>query len=157
MKGLPEDDVFAVRSMTIESGGAAGDHYMDVVLALEARVAPARCRPNVFLKRRRTILFRSLYPEYLSIDRPHAFTCRVRVPTSMLPAGEYSLMISVVTLVDDLVYSLKADDVMAIQIRREAPAQDDSEKEPETAPELLRMSFPWEIEALAEDGPVANA
>jgi hypothetical protein len=130
---------------------------MDVLLGLEARVAPARCRPNVFLKRQRTVLFRSLYPEYLSIDQPHAFVCRVRVPTSMLPAGEYSLMISVVTLVGDLVYSLKADDVMAIQIRRETAARDESAKEPEPAPELLRTAFPWEIEALAEDAPAANA
>jgi hypothetical protein len=109
----------------------------------------------VFLKRQGTILFRSIYPEFLSIERPHAFTCRVRVPTHMLPAGEYSLMISVATLVGDLVYSLKADDVVAIRIHRETHRPDESEDT--AAPELLLLSFPWEIEPLAEDEPVASA
>jgi ABC-type polysaccharide/polyol phosphate transport system ATPase subunit len=155
MRGLPEDDVFAVRSMSVEAGGTAGDTYMDVSLVLEARVAPARCRPNVFVKRQRAILFRSLYPEFLSIDAPQTFTCRVRVPTHMLPAGEYSLMISVVTHVGDLAYSLKADDVMAITIHREKPSA--AEDEEQASPELFLLSFPWEIEALAEDGPAASA
>lgn len=155
MRGLPEDEVAAVRSMTVEAGGAEGDTYMDVALVLEARVAPARCRPNVFLKRQGTILFRSIYPEFLAIEHPHAFSCCVRVPTHMLPAGEYSLMISVATLVGDLVYSLKADDVIAIRIHRETPPAD--EVEDAAAPELLLTSFPWEIEALAEDEPVASA
>ena len=64
-------------------------------------------------------------------------------------------MISVATLVGDLVYSLKADDVMAIRIHRETPPADEGEEA--AAPELLLTSFPWEIEALAEDEPVASA
>jgi ABC-2 type transport system ATP-binding protein len=143
LRSLPEDDVMRVRAIDVEAGQDEGRSHLDVSLALEAKVGPVRCRPSVFVMRGRTVVFRTVYPEFLDLERPQDFSCRVRIPTSLLANGNYSLTISVMTLQGQMAFSIKAEDAVMLTVRRGEPL-------PETGAPVLALRLTWEVERLAE-------
>ena len=141
---LPEDDVMALRTISVEPGQVDEQSHIDLALAFEAKVGGVRCRPSVFLNSGKTTLFRSLAPAFLVVNEPRRLTWTVRIPTQVLPGGTYTLMINMQTMRGSTAYAMKAHDAVTLTVRRgEAP--------PEGAPglPLLSMSFPWEIEPVA--------
>jgi ABC-2 type transport system ATP-binding protein len=143
VRSLPEDDVMRVRAIDVEAGQEEGRSHLDVSLALEAKVGPVRCRPSVFVMRGRTVVFRTVYPEFLDLERPQDFSCRVRIPTSLLSNGSYSLTISVMTLQGQMAFSIKAEDAVMLTVRRGEPL-------PEAGAPVLALRLTWEVERLAE-------
>jgi ABC-2 type transport system ATP-binding protein len=143
VRSLPEDDVMRVRAIDVEAGQEEGRSHLDVSLALEAKVGPVRCRPSVFVMRGRTVVFRTVYPEFLDLGRPQDFSCRVRIPTSLLSNGSYSLTISVMTLQGQMAFSIKAEDAVMLTVRRGEPL-------PEAGAPVLALRLTWEVERLAE-------
>ena len=138
---LPEDDVMALRSIVVAARRDGGESCLDVSLGLESKDAGLRCRPNLVVMRGRTVLFRTLYPEFLAIDAPRAFTCSVRIPTHLLPIGRYTITVSIATLQGNMVYSLKADDAVVLEVQGE-----DADA---AAGPLLLPVFPWEVEKVS--------
>jgi hypothetical protein len=140
---LPEDEVMALRAITVDPGRSDGGSHVDLSLAFEAKVEGVRCRPSVFLNRGKTTLFRSLAPAFLTVTAPRRLTWTVRIPMQLLPGGTYTLMINMQTLRGHIAYAMKAHDAVTLTVRRE-------EVGPEGTPglPLLAVDFPWEIEAV---------
>jgi ABC-type polysaccharide/polyol phosphate transport system ATPase subunit len=138
---LPEDDVMALRTISVDAGRVDGRSHVDLTLAFEAKVGGVRCRPSVFLNRGKITLFRSLAPAFLAVAAPRRLAWTVRIPSQVLPGGTYTLMINMQTLRGHIAYAMKAHDAVTLTVRREEVA-------PEGAPALplLAMDFPWEIE-----------
>ena len=139
----------ALRSIAIAAQRDGDESHLDVSLGLESKAAGLRCRPNLVVMRGGTVLFRSLYPEFLPIDAPRAFTCTARIPTHLLPIGRYTITVSIATLQGNMVYSLKADDAVVLEVQREAADADAA-----AGPMLLPV-FPWEVEKVS--GSLAEA
>jgi ABC-type polysaccharide/polyol phosphate transport system ATPase subunit len=140
---LPEDDVMALRSIGVEPGQSAMGGHLDLTLAFDAKVEGVRCRPSVFLNRGKITLFRSLAPAFVTVTAPRRLTWTVRIPTHMLPADTYTLLINMQTLRGPVAYAMKAHDAVTLTVRREAPARQEGTPAP-----LLSVDLPWEIEAL---------
>jgi ABC-type polysaccharide/polyol phosphate transport system ATPase subunit len=142
LRSLPEDDVMRVRSIDVDAGEEGQQHHIDLSLGLEAKVGPVRCRPSVFLMRDRIVVFRTVCPEFLELERPQIFGCRVRIPTSLLSNGCYTMTISVITLEGQLEFSIKWEGAVTLTVRR-------PETQPDAGTPILALRLPWEIERLA--------
>lgn len=144
-ESLPESDVTALRSISVLEGRDGDDVCLDVELAFDVKTPGLRCRPSVILVRGRTVVFRSLYPEFVTVRQPGGATFAVRLPTASLPDGEYALTISMAAQQGTAVYSLKATDAITLAVRR------GSEPAAEAGPgPMLLPALRWEIERLVE-------
>jgi ABC-type polysaccharide/polyol phosphate transport system ATPase subunit len=141
---LPEDDVMALRAMTLQRCDHGSDTYLDLGLRFEAKVPGVRCRPSVFLMQEKKIILRSLYPEFIDLTDPCRFTCVVRIPLHILSSGTYLLTPDIHTFRSSNLSVLKARDAATLTVRREA-----APKRERRAP-LLTMTFPWELESMTE-------
>jgi ABC-type polysaccharide/polyol phosphate transport system ATPase subunit len=140
---LPEDDVMALRTVSVSAGGHDDETFITVASTFTAKAGQARCRPSIFLMRDRTVVFRSIYPQVIDVDAARDLLVAARIPTHMLPNGEYALTISMTTVIGRQVYSMKTQAV-ALTIRRPLEPTDQGT----TA--LLAMTMAWEIESLQE-------
>ena len=119
-----------------DDGGLALAHrlahegLLDLSMEFDAKTAGLRCRPSVFLMRGKTIIYRSLYPEFVVVNAARRLTWAVRIPTQMLPGGTYTLMINMQTLQGDIVYAMKAQDAVTLTIRRASDAAGDESTKP---------------------------
>jgi len=144
LRSFPEDDVMRVRGISVEAcADAGGEPHVVVSLALQAKVGPVRCRPSLFVMRGRTVVFRTVYPEFLEIERPRAFDCGVRIPTALLSNGAYALTINVITLQGHMTFSIKSEGAITLTVRRQEPA--DGAGHP-----LLALRLPIGVERMAE-------
>ena len=141
---LPEDDVMALRALSIEDCRDGADTYLELGLTFDAKIGDVRCRPSVFLMQRKKIILRSLYPEYIELTDARRFTCVVRIPLHVLSSGTYLLTPDMHTFSGKNVYVLKARDAVTLTVRREGLPQKERR-----AP-LLTVAFPWEVESMAE-------
>ena len=137
---LPEDDVMCFRDLAVSAVPTASGLMLRIAMHLKAKVGDVRCRPSVFVMREKVVVCRSLYPEFIALDRPHAFTCRVDIPIALLGSGDYRLTLSVQTIQSPAVFSMKAE-AIAVTIRHADAAASPSS--------LLAVQLPWEIERLA--------
>ena len=143
VQDLPEDDVMALRFIAVDAGRGGDDSHVDLSMQFDAKTGGVRCRPSVFLMRGKTVIFRSLYPEFIQVTEARGLTWAVRIPTEILPSGIYSLMINMQTVLGNTVYAMKAQDAVTLTIRRDGDAAADTPGTP-----MLSMDFPWEIEAV---------
>lgn len=141
---LPEDDVMALRAVTLQRCGDGSETYLELGLSFDAKVPGLRCRPSIFLMQQKKIILRSLYPEYIDLTEACRFTCVVRIPLHILSSGIYLLTPDIHTFSGNNLYVLKARDAVTLTIRREAAPQK-GHREP-----LLTITFPWELESMAE-------
>jgi len=140
---LPEDDVMALRAIGVEAGRSDGRSHIDVTLSFEAKAGGVRCRPSVFVNRGKVTLFRSLAPAFLDVPAPRRLVWTVRIPSQVLPAGTYTLLINMQTLRGPIAYAMKAHDAVTLTVRREGAVPEETSGLP-----LLSMEFPWEIESI---------
>jgi ABC-2 type transport system ATP-binding protein len=140
VQDLPEDDVMALRSIAVDAG-QDDDRHFDLSMEFEPKTGGTRCRPSVFLMRGKMVIFRSLHPEFLLVTGGGRLTWSVRIPTQILPSGNYSLMINMQTLQGNTVYAMKAQDAVTLSIRRDGEPAEDTAGTP-----VLAIDFPWEIE-----------
>jgi len=149
LSNLPEDDVVALRAVTVEAGRTSDGAVLHLSAVFEPKVDGLRCRPLVTVSGVgvRAVLFRSLFPEFVSVrgERPLRFS--VQVPTHVLPNGDYTLGFHLVSLQGSSVYAMKASDAVKVTVKREAPPPVAGEPVP-----LLRPQVTWEVERLAEAG-----
>jgi hypothetical protein len=89
------------------------------------------------------VVYRSLYPEFLSFDEPRSLQWTVRIPTHVLSAGSYSVMINMQTLQGNTVYAMKAQDAVTLTVRRGGTVEQQGAVSP-----VLTIDFAWEIEAV---------
>ena len=141
---LPENDVIALRSIDVDAGQDGGGSFLTLSAGFEALVPGLRCRPLVAVATPRAVLFRSVYPEFVTVSSPGPIAFSVRVPTDVLPNGVYALGLHMAAVDGNGVYAMKASDAVSLTIRRgdDAPATDGP------APHL-NLSLPWEIERVA--------
>jgi hypothetical protein len=116
-----------------------------VFIGLEAKMGSVRCRPSVFVMSGRTVVFRTVYPEFLDVAEPKAFMCRVRIPTGLLSNGTYTLTISIMTLRGRMAFSIKSEDAVTLTVRRQETPSDDAARVP-----ILAVQLPWDIERVGE-------
>lgn len=141
VQDLPEDEVMALRSIGVDAGRDEGVSHLDLSMEFDAKLAGVRCRPSVFLMRGKTVVYRSLYPEFLMVTAARRLTWTVRIPTEILPSGTYAFMINMQTLQGNTVYAMKAHDAVTLTVRREGEPAADTPGTP-----VLAVDFPWEIE-----------
>jgi hypothetical protein len=139
-RNLPEDDVMALRSITPDAVNDGGG--LALAATFEAKAAGLRCRPFVSLARGRTVIFRSLFPRFLPVEEPGPLAFSVVVPTDGLPAADYAVGVHMVTRQGDAVYTMKAEEAVALTVGR-----DTAVAAPEGAP-LLAMPMTWEVKAM---------
>jgi ABC-type polysaccharide/polyol phosphate transport system ATPase subunit len=144
---LPEDDVMALQSVTVEAARDGDASSIDVGLTFDVRTGSreggTRCRPSIFVIRGpRLVVFRSLHPEFVTLTEPGTLAFGVRVPTDILPDEDYAITASMTTIVDGRVYSMKAD-IVKLSIRR-------GDRETAAGSPLVALPLPWEIDILAE-------
>ena len=146
-ENLPEDDVVALRGISLEDQREGDETYLDLALQMETKAPKLRCWPFIILTRARTVLYRSLHPGFLDVDDERRLMFTVRIPTHILPDGEYAITIGMATLQGRSIHSMKAPDAVALTIRRDSGDGGEA-----TALPLLAMTMPWEIETLARHG-----
>ena len=142
-ENLPENDVIALRTMHVDSCRDADGTHLDVGLTFEAKVPGVRCRPSITVRREKKVLFRSLYPEHIELSNAGRFGCAVRLPLHLLSSGTYVVTVDMHTYIGTDLYQLKARDAITLHVRHETEASE------RTQP-LLNVSFPWELELMAE-------
>lgn len=142
---LPDGDAAALRSISVAARQDGEESCLDLALAFETKIESARCRPSIFLHKDRAILFRSLYPQYLDVDRSRRFTFTVSIPTHTLEMGEYAITVALTLLGGGIRYSLKAPRAVTLTIGRESAAGPGA-----PAAMVLGSAFPWEIESLGD-------
>jgi hypothetical protein len=148
LENLPEDEMMTLRSIGVTPGRVAGDSFIHVSAVFDAKVGGVTCRPSLILIRDRTKIFRTLYPAFVEPAGPQRLAFSIRLPTSLLPNGKYSLTVSMLTRHNDIVYSLRAEEAVTLTIRRDEAAVETPEPDAEPRTLLLPV-FPWEVEAVA--------
>jgi ABC-type polysaccharide/polyol phosphate transport system ATPase subunit len=145
IQNLPEDDAAALRAISVAARPEGEKSYLDLTLAFEIKSGEAQCRPSIILMKGRTYVFRSLYPQFLTLNRSRRLTFTVSIPTHTLSVGEYTLTVAMMLLRDGIRYSLKARRAVSLTIGREGETSADTPPAP-----VLAMAMPWEIEVLAQ-------
>jgi lipopolysaccharide transport system ATP-binding protein len=140
---LPEDEVIAMRSLDVSAAGADGGD-VQLTLGFEPKVDGVRCRPSIFLNRGRTVLFRSIAPQFVDVVAGRRLMWSVRLPVHILTDGSYSVVANMQSLRDDMVYAMKAQDAVTLTVRRDAAPGPTEGSTP-----LLSVEMPWEIEPVA--------
>jgi ABC-type polysaccharide/polyol phosphate transport system ATPase subunit len=144
LPNLPEDDVVAFRDLSVIPVRDGEESHLDLVLTFDVKRAGPRCRPSVFLLRGRAVVFRTLFPRALTVESPCRLTYAVRLPTHDLSSGGYTIVISMISVLGGVTYSLKAQNAVALKVRR------DHESALDAATPALVTALPWEIEMLAQ-------
>ncbi len=149
LSNLPEDDVMALRGVTVAPGQTSDGAVLDVSAVFEPKTGGLRCRPlmTVAAAGARSALFRSLYPEFVPLSGERSLCFSVQVPTELLPNGDYVIGLHMVSCEGSSVYALKAEDAVRLTIKRDEPLPVANEPVP-----LLRSTFQWEVERLMEAG-----
>ncbi len=149
LSNLPEDDVMALRSVTVLPERTNDGAVLDLSAVFEPKAADLRCRPLVTVSAAgaRSSLFRSIYPEFVPLTGERTMRFSVQVPTDVLPNGDYVIGFHIVSLQGSSVYAMKADDAVKLTIRRDDPPPAANEPVP-----LLRPPVVWEVEQLMEAG-----
>jgi ABC-type polysaccharide/polyol phosphate transport system ATPase subunit len=138
---LPENDVIALRSVSVVRRGPPDEPCLSLSLGFEIKAAPLELRPLIDVTQGATVLFRSLHPYDLDIDHARSMGFTVEVPSHILCDGTKRVMISAVATFDGSIYSLKAHDAVVFTVSRHAEKEGSVASMP-----LIAMSLPWEIE-----------
>jgi ABC-type polysaccharide/polyol phosphate transport system ATPase subunit len=142
---LPENDVIALRAVTVAAGHDSDGTFLDLYGSFETKAPRLRCRPVVSVAAPRGVLFRGVYPAFVEVVRPGPLGFGVRVPTGLLRDGVYSVGFHMASVEGSNVFALKATSAVTLTIRRgEPPAPEDA------AVPLLMLPFRWDVNALAE-------
>jgi ABC-type polysaccharide/polyol phosphate transport system ATPase subunit len=143
---LPEDDATALRSLAVAPGREGDAPCIDLAMSFEAKADGVTCRPSVTVSKEDFIIFRTLAPEFLSLNRGQRGAWTVRIPTGLLSDGPYNLMVNMQSQWGDALYALKAHDAVTLHVRRQdAPVAETRDR---PAPLLLVGHLPWELEAM---------
>jgi ABC-type polysaccharide/polyol phosphate transport system ATPase subunit len=144
---LPDDDMVALRSIGVVPEADAERRWLRVDAVFEAKVPGLQCRPLVSVNAAHAVLFRSLYPRFLSPPGTSPLQFSVRIPVDVLPAGAYTIALHMVSQQGSSVYALKANDAVKLTVRRASAPPSDGDQSPS-----LLWPVGWEIERL-QDAP----
>lgn len=149
LSNLPEDDVMALRAVTVAAGSTGAGTALDLSAVFEPKADGLRCRPLVTVSAvgGRAVLFRSLFPEFVPVQGGRTLRFSVQVPTDVLPNGVYTIGFHLVSLQGSSVYAMKVGDAVKLTVKRDDPPPAEGEPVP-----LLRQPVAWEIERLVEAG-----
>ena len=155
-RSLPEDAVMALRGVEL-AAGPGGQDDLELRATFEPKVGGLRCRPllNVAAVGGRSVLFRSLYPEYVALQGTAPLRFAVPIPVATLPNGDYTIGFHIVSI-DGVasdpppvegagVFSLKATELVKLSIRRELDPFADMDPRPALMPPVS-----WEVEPFTE-------
>jgi ABC-type polysaccharide/polyol phosphate transport system ATPase subunit len=147
---LPQDDVMALRAVSLDGAQEGDKSHVDVALWLDPKVTGVRCRPFVFLASKKTVVFRSLYPSFVTVTgrAPLGFT--VRIPTDSLTNGEYRLGVGVMHVRGAKANSLKVSGAAALTLKR---AHEDDHVARRSSLPLLAMALSWVVEPATTNAP----
>jgi len=155
-RSLPEDAVMALRQVELAEG-TGGPGTFELRATFEPKIAGLRCRPllNVSAVGGRSVLFRSLYPEYVPLQGTAALRFAVPIPIDTLPNGDYAIGFHMVSIggasIGDAVpdggsvFSLKATELVKLAVRRETDPFADMDPKPALIPPVA-----WEVEPFTE-------
>jgi lipopolysaccharide transport system ATP-binding protein len=139
---LPEDEVMALRRVEVEEAESGDGPCLQIAHLFEAKAGGLTCRPNVFLMRDRTVVFRSLYPTTFVVETPGRVAVSVSIPTAALGTGDYRITSNMLAVRGGVNHSLKGDTV-TLTVRRDAGAVAAG---PARSTPLLAVDVPWELE-----------
>lgn len=147
LQRFPEDDVMALRSLMVSPGGSEDEPTIELHAAFESKVDGLRCRPLMAVAAvdGGPTLFRSLYPEFVPATAGTILPFVVSVPIGLLPNGEYTLGLHVISMDGRTVHALKASNAVKLSVRRGDAAVPEKNRGP-----LLTPRLTWEVEPFAE-------
>lgn len=120
LRDFPEDDMMTLTGLDVSAGGTDQAPWVDISVGFHAKRPGTRCLPSISITRGKTVIARSPYPDFIPIDRPRGLRFTVRVPTHLLAAGRYGVLVNMQTLLGDTVYSMKAQDAVTLTVKRGA-------------------------------------
>lgn len=141
----PENDVAAFREIGVERIDGSDGAELDIEVAYDLKIAPQRCRPAIQLQRGGMAVFRSPYPSFIEASEPRPLRVAVRLPVHLLGDGDYAVNITLTSLVEGSVRSLKNAGAVEITVRRSADLPERAGSLP-----LLTPRLDWEIEAMRQ-------
>jgi ABC-type polysaccharide/polyol phosphate transport system ATPase subunit len=144
-RSLPEDAVMALRAVELTSGAGAGE--LELCATFEPKAGGLRCRPllTVSAVGGRSVLFRSLYPEYVDLTGTAPRRFAVPIPVATLPNGDYTIGFHIVSLQGASVFALKASELVKLSIRRDTDPFAEMDPRPALIPPVA-----WEVEPFTE-------
>jgi ABC-type polysaccharide/polyol phosphate transport system ATPase subunit len=150
-RNLPEDAVMALRAVELAPGGG-GPGTLELRATFEPKIEGLRCRPllNVAAVGGRSVLFRSLYPEFVPLRGAAPLRFAVPIPVETLPNGDYTIGFHIVSVNGAAadggsVFALKATEVVKLTIRRDADPFAEMDPKPALMPPVS-----WEVEPFTE-------
>ena len=150
LDNLPEDDIVALQSIAIDATRHGDETFLELHLMLAPKADDLRCRPLVsVVTETGVLLYRSVFPEFVSARRsaPLAFT--VEIPTGILPTGRYTLALAVATRQNSRIFATKANEAVLLTIRRDVVRPEDDDVP------LLQPALVWDTAAVTEAGASA--
>jgi ABC-type polysaccharide/polyol phosphate transport system ATPase subunit len=140
---FPENDVIAFRSADVAAIDVNGRPYLRVMMRFVTKVADLNCRPLVILTIGRVVFLRSVFAQERIVEMPGELTYTLDLPTDILGAGTYNLTPSIVCIWDKRVFSMKAYNLVSIEVKRTVAMVDGDLSAP-----LSALALPWDIETL---------
>jgi ABC-type polysaccharide/polyol phosphate transport system ATPase subunit len=113
---LPFNDVMALKAVRVLEAGEAPAMILRVEMDYLAEIAGLTCRPLVDVMCGKVLLWRSLYPKRQEISAPGLLKYWVDLPITYLKQGTYKLTLGMVIVNGDLIYSLKAHDLVTLDV-----------------------------------------
>jgi ABC-type polysaccharide/polyol phosphate transport system ATPase subunit len=140
---LPENDVIVFRSADLVTLDIDGRPHLRVTMRFVTKVADLNCRPLVILTVGRVVFLRSVFAQERVIETPGELTYTLDLPTDILGAGTYNLTPSMVSIWDKRIFSMKAHNLVSIEVKRPLAMTEGDLSSP-----LSALVLPWDIETL---------
>ena len=147
---LPENDVMALRHVSVSTGETEKGLGLDVALTIEKKVPGQRVRALIDILRGRTLVFRSLGPGDAVQQGAGKTRFTVHIPVHLLGVSEFAVDLAVVSLIGTEVWSLKGARLITLKVER-------NEKLDATGDggDILVSPFSWTVHEL--DQKVSNS
>lgn len=138
---LPATDLLALTRFDVGQRRRGDDELLCLDFELEARTVPITFHPSVILLKERAPLLRSVFHSPIEATASGTYRFTVELPTSLLHVGRYALTLAVRIDHGELVYPLKASDIVKVEVTH------GGEPRARRSP-LSGIQLPWEVERL---------
>lgn len=113
---LPDGEAVRIDKVRLAERQHDEGIFLDLMVDLFIKKAPQACRPYIFVQREAKVVFRSLYPSFITYDEAGPASFSVSIPVEFLTASGTHIDISVASVAGDLIYSIKTQELIKLDI-----------------------------------------
>lgn len=136
---LPANELAAVTRVDLSERQAHGRRLLTLDFEILAASDGIVLQPSIILQKERANLLRSAFPRPIRVDKPDSYRFTVDLGAELLREGRYGLTVALRVEKGDLLYPLKAHDVVKFSVGQPQPQS-------KAAVPLSAVQLPWEIE-----------